>query len=139
MISQSVWPISLPFASRTVYDSFPKASRHFAGSETMPSASRNPHVHEVVVCWVAAFFARSCSYGAVVNYLKGWNCFSRQQGWDVGIWQRWQFLPRVLRGIKRHNGVAALPKLPITPDLLLQFVVLLSPTGPSLALGLSFL
>jgi hypothetical protein len=39
--SQGVRPSCLPIASRPVYDSFPKASRHFAGSETFSVRNTN--------------------------------------------------------------------------------------------------
>lgn len=89
---------------------------------------------EQVVCWVVGFLARSVSYKTVVNYLKGWKYFLGVQGWDMSIWQQWQLLPRVLKGIKRVKGDESKPKLPITPALLLQFVALLSSSDADLVL-----
>lgn len=65
--------------------------------------------------------------------------FLRVVGWNIEIWQQWQVLPRVLRGMKRTLGAAVRPKLPITPLMLIQFVRLLNPTGPSLVLWCAIL
>lgn len=51
---------------------------------------------ELVVCWVAVFFARSVCVRTVCNYLKAWKYFLRVVGWDVSVWQQWQVL-RVLQ------------------------------------------
>jgi hypothetical protein len=85
---------------------------------------------EMVVCWAAAFFARTVAHKTVVNYLKGYKHYLRVAGWDVSKWHAWQVLPRVLRGIKRLKGDASHPKLPITPDILLRMVRVL-PAGQS--------
>lgn len=94
---------------------------------------------ELVVCWVVAFFARSASYKTIVNYLKAWKYFLGVHGWDASVWQGWQLLPRLLRGVKRVKGDAAKPKLPITPALLLKFVRALPLGGPALALWAAIL
>lgn len=83
---------------------------------------------ELVVCWMAAFFARSAGYKSVCNYLKGYRYFLRVNGWDLSVWDKWVLLPRVLRGIRREKGDASTPKQPITPDILLAVVRIL-PAG----------
>jgi hypothetical protein len=83
---------------------------------------------EWVVCWMAAFFARSAGYKTVCNYLKAYKYFLKCQGWDIRLWSQWALLPRVLKGIRRVKGDESKSKLAITPDMLLAIVHVL-PAG----------
>lgn len=84
--------------------------------------------NEWVVCWMAAFFARSVGYKSVCNYLKGYKYFLKVNGFDLSVWSKWVLLPRVLQGIRRAKGDQSNPKQPITPAMLLTIVRIL-PAG----------
>jgi hypothetical protein len=83
---------------------------------------------EWVVCWMAAFFARSVAYKTVVNYLKGYKYFLKISGFELAVWHKWVLLPRVLQGIRRVKGDKSNPKQPITPEILLAIIRIL-PAG----------
>lgn len=95
--------------------------------------------NEWVVCWMAAFFARSAGYKTVCNYLKGYKYWLKTNGWDVGVWQKWVLLPRVLQGIRRVKGDGAKPKQAITPEILLAIVRILPAGDKFLAVWVAML
>jgi hypothetical protein len=84
---------------------------------------------ELVVCWMAAFFARSASYKSVCNYLKAYRYFLKIHGFSLSVWDAWVLLPRVIKGIRRVKGDATTPKQAITPAMLLAIYNIL-PAGP---------
>jgi hypothetical protein len=84
--------------------------------------------HELVVCWMAAFFARSAAYKTVCNYLKGYRYYLKINGFSLAVWDAWVLLPRVLQGIRRVKGDATNPKQAITPEILLAVYKVL-PSG----------
>jgi hypothetical protein len=82
MISQSVRPISLSFASRTVYDSFPKASRH------LPDPKPCRPLHEILMYmrwWCAGWRPSLCAAAVMAGgeLLEGLNCFAAA---GMGCW-----------------------------------------------------
>jgi hypothetical protein len=94
---------------------------------------------EWAVCWMAAWFARSAGYKSVCNYLKGYKYFLKVNGWDVGIWQKWVMLPRVLKGIRRVKGDVSAPKQAITPEMLLDIVKIIPAGEKALAVWVAML
>jgi hypothetical protein len=84
---------------------------------------------ELVVCWMAAFFARSAAYKTVCNYLKGYRYYLKVNGFSLAVWDAWLLLPRVLRGIRRLKGDATNPKQ--APSLRLRILLAIYKVLPS--------
>jgi len=95
--------------------------------------------NEWVVCWMAAFFARSAGYKTVCNYLKGYKYWLKTNGWNISVWHQWVLLPRVLQGIRRVKGDGVQPKQAITPEILLAIVRILPAGDKFLAVWVAML
>ena len=87
-------------------------------------------VTDITLCRYVAFLARNIKYNSVRQYLSVIRLLHLEFGLSNPMLDNW-LLQSVLKGIRKVKGSTVTPKLPITPDLLLQFHSLLDPSSSS--------